>query len=278
MNNQRHGRYLGRVSLRGTILTLAGLLIAFSVVAPLLPLPDPNAVNLSDRLLAPFTAGHLLGTDLLGRDVFARLLAGTRLSVMVALAAALASALVGSTIGIVAAYFGGWYDHLLMRGIDLLLAFPYLVLALALVAVLGPSLFNALLAIAIVNVPFFARTVRGVALGLARRPFTEAARVLGQPNRQVIFRHLLPNLLPTILVTTTTTLGWMLLETAGLSFLGLGAQPPQADLGSMLAEGRKLMLVHPHVALLPGLVILLLAIAFNLAGDILRERLDPKRG
>ncbi len=256
---------------------LAALLAGLSLLAPLLPLANPDAVNLSQRLLPPLAEGHLLGTDTLGRDILARLLSGTRLSLAVALAAAAVSAFFGTTIGALAGYLGGLWDNVLMRGIDLLMAFPYLIFALALVAVLGPGLDNALIAISVVNIPFFARTVRGVAVGLARRQFVEAGRVLGGSHLRMLFRHLLPNLIPTVTVAATTTFGWMLLETAGLSFLGLGAQPPQADLGSMLADGRKLMLVHPHVALLPGLVIFILAAGINLFGDALRDWLDPTR-
>lgn len=254
----------------------AGLLLIASLLAPLLPLPDPATVELDNRLQAPLTEGHLLGTDLLGRDSLARLLSGARASLGVALLAALFAVVCGSVIGILAGYTGGWTDNLLMRGIDLLMAFPYLIFALALVAVLGPGLTNALLAIAIVNIPFFARTIRGIVVSLERRQFVAAGRVSGGTHAGVMWRHILPNVLPAVTVAATTTFGWMLLETAGLSFLGLGAQPPQADLGSMLAEGRKLMLVHPHVALLPGMAIFLLAAGFNQLGDLLRDRFDRR--
>lgn len=263
---------------RGSFVSLAAGIALLSLIAPLLPLASPDAVALSQRLLPPLSDGHLLGTDTLGRDVLARLLAGTRVSLAVALAAAALSAFFGTAIGALAGYFGGLWDNVLMRVIDLLMAFPYLIFALTLVAVLGPGLDNALIAIAVVNIPFFARTVRGVSVGLARRQFIDAGRVLGASHSNILFRHLLPNLIPTVTVALTTTFSWMLLETAGLSFLGLGAQPPQADLGSMLAEGRKLMLVHPHVALLPGLVIFILAAGINLLGDTLRDWLDPTRG
>lgn len=264
--------------LRWLAVSLLGLLLAGSLLAPLMPLPDPNAIALDQRLLAPGSAGHWLGTDLLGRDILARLLHGTRTSLGAALLATMVAGLIGTTIGITAGYCGRWIDGLLMRGIDVLMAFPYLILALAIVAALGPGLRNGLLAIAIVNIPFFARTVRGVTVLLRPRPYVQAARALGRTDSAIIARHLLPNVFPTIIVTATTTLGWMLLETAGLSFLGLGAQPPLADLGSMLADGRKLMLIHPHVALLPGLVIFVVVLGLNLLGDWLNDRLDPHRG
>lgn len=245
------------------LLATAALLIAASLAAPLLPLPHPDTVDLANRLLPPASPGHPLGTDSLGRDLLSRLLAGTRTSLLVATAATAISLALGTLVGLTAGFLGGKTDSTLMRGIDLLMAFPYLVLALALVAVLGPGLGNALLAIAIVNIPFFARTIRGATIPLARSPFVEAASTLGSPPLRIVSRHILPNLLPTLLAATGTTLAWMLLETAGLSFLGLGAQPPTADLGSMLADSRRIMLVHPHAPLIPGLAILLLATAAN---------------
>ncbi|MEZ5860700.1 MAG: ABC transporter permease [Geminicoccaceae bacterium] len=163
-----------------------------------------------------------------------------------------------------------------MRGVDMLMAFPYLLLALAIVAALRPGLLNALLAIAVVNIPFFARSVRGATLGLVQREFIEAARLSGYSNARIILSELLPNVLPVIVITMSTTVGWMILETAGLSFLGLGAQPPQADLGSMLGDGRNLVITAPHVSIVPGVLILVLVIGINLLGDGLRDVLDPR--
>ena len=262
-------------------LAVAGLavlvtLVAAALAAPILPLPDPDATMLDARLLPPLSAGHLLGTDHLGRDLLARLLWGARLSLAVAVVATLLSAAVGSSIGIVAGYYGGWVDTVMMRGIDTLMAFPYMLLALAIVAVLGPGLMNALIAVGIVNIPFFARTVRGATVGQAGRPYVDAARLSGFSDLRILAAEVLPNVLPTIVVTIAATVGWMILETAGLSFLGLGAQPPQADLGSMLGEGRKLFIVAPHVAAVPGLAILLLVMGINLVADGVRDALDPR--
>lgn len=243
---------------------LAALFVTAAFVSPLLPLADPNSVDLSNRLAPPLSGGQFLGTDLLGRDLLARLLAGTRTSVLMALGATVFSMIAGTAIGVLSAFLGGRVDSFLMRAVELLMAFPYLVFALAIVAVLGPGIGNAILAIAIVNIPFFARTVRGAALSLVKSRFIEAARVLGASPGRVLAIHLLPNLLPTILTATGTTLSWMLLETAGLSFIGLGAQPPLADLGTMLADSRRLMLVHPLAPLIPGLSLVLLAVSANL--------------
>lgn len=264
-------------------LALAGLavlaaILAVALAAPLLPLPDPNLTDPARRLQPLFSQGHLLGTDHLGRDLLARLLFGTRASFAVGLSATLVAALIGATTGLIAGYAGGRTDGVVMRGIDMLMGFPYILLALAIVAVLGPGLMNALFAIAIVNIPFFARTVRGVTVGLSHRDFVDAARLSGKGHLSILFSELLPNVMPTVVVTMSTTVGWMILETAGLSFLGLGAQPPSADLGSMLGEGRKLLFTAPHVSVVPGLMIFLLVMSINVMGDGVRDMLDPRLG
>nr|WP_210341521.1 dipeptide/oligopeptide/nickel ABC transporter permease/ATP-binding protein [Methylopila capsulata] len=250
--------------------------VALALAAPFLPLLDPNATEPANRLAAPGAAGHLLGTDQLGRDILARLIFGLRVSLAVGVAATLAAALVGGIIGLVAAFYGRWVDGALMRLVDVLMAFPYLLLALAVVAALGPGLTNAALAIAIVNVPFFARAVRGQALGIVRRDYVAAARLAGFSDLRILVSEVLPNVAPLLIVTAATTIGWMILETAGLSFLGLGAQPPQADLGSMLGDGRKVVAAAPHVAAAPGVVVFVLVVGLNLLGDGLRDALDPR--
>jgi peptide/nickel transport system permease protein len=267
--------------LRRNHLAVFGLAIVVQVIliallAPVLPLPNPDVTDLAQRLQTPLRAGHWLGTDQLGRDILSRIIWGARVSLAVGVIATLIAAITGSLIGILAGFYGRWLDNLLMRSIDMVMAFPYMLLALAIVAVLGPGLMNALFAIAIVNIPFFARSVRGVTLGLVRQEYVDAARLSGLSDARILGGELLPNVLPVIIITMSTTVGWMILETAGLSFLGLGAQPPQADLGSMLGEGRKLMIIAPHVATIPGLVILVLVIGINLLGDGLRDVLDPR--
>ncbi|WP_369790392.1 dipeptide/oligopeptide/nickel ABC transporter permease/ATP-binding protein [Rouxiella sp. WC2420] len=259
----------------GGLLVLLMIIVA-ALLAPWLPLANPDATDLLQRLQPPLTAGHWLGTDALGRDLLSRLLWGTRVSLVVGISATVLAALLGTLIGLIAGYAGGRTDSLLMRFIDMLMAFPYILLALAIVAVLGPGLLNALYAIAIVNIPFFARNIRGLTLGLRQRDFIQAARLSGKNHWQVLFTELLPNVLPIIVVTMSTTLGWMILETAGLSFLGLGTQPPNADLGSMLGQGREQMFSAPHVTLVPGVMIFLLVISVNLLGDGVRDLLDPR--
>ncbi|WP_181704966.1 dipeptide/oligopeptide/nickel ABC transporter permease/ATP-binding protein [Chthonobacter rhizosphaerae] len=263
-----------RLAAAGLVLLAAILLVA--VLAPVLPLADPNATDPVRRLKPPFTDGALLGTDALGRDLLSRLIWGARLSLAVGIAASLLAALIGSAIGLVAGYAGRWTDTVLMRGIDTLMAFPYLLLALAVVAALGPGLLNALYAVVIVNIPFFARTVRGVTAGLRSREFVDAARLSGKGEARILLTEVLPNVTPVIVITLSTTVGWMILETAGLSFLGLGSQPPEADLGSMLGEGRKVLINAPHVAAVPGLLVFLIVISLNLIGDGVRDALDPR--
>nr|WP_084673995.1 dipeptide ABC transporter ATP-binding protein [Methylobacterium sp. WSM2598] len=249
---------------------------AVSLAAPLLPLADPDATAPAARLLAPLTPGAWLGTDALGRDLLARLVHGTRVSLAVGLAAASLAAGIGSGLGLVAGFAGGRTEALLMRLVDVLMAFPYLLLALAVVAALGPGLLNALAAVVVANIPFFARTVRGVAATLRVQDFVAAARLSGMGPARILLVEILPNVLPVIAVTASTTVGWMILETAGLSFLGLGAQPPQADLGAMLGEGRRVLIGAPAVAAVPGFAVLLIVLALNLVGDGLRDALDPR--
>ena len=263
-----------RLAAAGVVVLLA--VVVAALLAPLLPIADPDATAPADRLQLPLSAGHLLGTDALGRDILSRLLWGTRVSLAVGVTATLIAALFGSLIGLVAGYGSKRLDNVMMRGIDMVMAFPYILLALAIVAVLGPGLINALYAIAVVNIPFFARNIRGMTVGLTRREFVDAARLSGKSNARILFGEILPNVMPVIVITMSTTIGWMILETAGLSFLGLGAQPPQADLGSMLGDGRKILFTAPHVSIVPGVMIFAVVMSINLIGDGIRDVLDPR--
>ena len=263
-----------RLAAFGAVMLL--LILIVSLLTPVFGLTDPNVIDTSNRFMLPFGEGHLLGADHLGRDILSRLLWGTRLSLMVGVAAALIAATAGSLIGILAGYYGGRLDMMLMRSIDVLMAFPYILLALAIVAVLGPSLMNALIAVAIVNIPFFARNVRGATLAIAQSDYIAAARLSGRNTFSLLLFELMPNLISVIIVAFSTTVGWMILETAGLSFLGLGSQPPQSDLGSMLGEGRAALITHPHTSLMPGMMIFAIVMGINLLGDGIRDALDPR--
>ena len=257
-------------------LIILSLILILAILTPLLSLNDPNVIDTSNRFKRPFSEDTILGTDHLGRDLLSRLLWGTRLSIAVGLCAAIIAAFIGSAIGVIAGFYGGHTDNIIMRGVDMLMAFPYILLALAIVAALGPGLMNALIAVAIVNIPFFARNIRGVTLGIVHREFVDAARLSGMSNAKIIINEILPNVFPVIVVAMSTTVGWMILETAGLSFLGLGSQPPQADLGSMLGEARAAIITSPYTSVVPGVMILIIVMAINLVGDGIRDVLDPR--
>ena len=263
-----------RLAAFGGILLL--IILTLSILAPILPLKEPNITNTADRFMVPFEGGHILGTDHLGRDLLSRLLWGTQLSLAVGFAAAFIAATFGSILGAIAGFYGQKTDNIIMRFIDMLMAFPYILLALAIVAALGPGLFNALIAVALVNIPFFARNIRGVTVTLANKEFIEAARLSGMSNLRILIVEIFPNLLPMIVIAMSTTVGWMILETAGLSFLGLGSQPPQADLGSMLGEARSALITNPHTSFIPGIMIFCIVIGINLFGDGVRDALDPR--
>ncbi|AHM05447.1 putative oligopeptide ABC transporter, ATP-binding protein [Roseibacterium elongatum DSM 19469] len=263
-----------RLALGGLI--VMGLVVLLALLTPILPLAPPNVTDTANRFLPPFSEGALLGTDHLGRDLLSRLMWGTRLSLAVGFAAALIAATIGAAIGIVAGYYGGRTDNIIMRGVDMLMAFPYILLALAIVAALGPGLMNALIAVAAVNIPFFARNIRGITVGIANKEFVDAARLAGLSDARIILTEILPNVVPVIVIAMSTTVGWMILETAGLSFLGLGSQPPVADLGSMLGEARAALITNPHTSVVPGVMILIIVMAINLLGDGIRDALDPR--
>jgi len=266
--------FRNRLAAAGAI--VMALVILLALITPILPLANPDITNTGNRFIRTFSEGHLLGTDHLGRDLLSRLMWGTRLSLAVGFAAALIAATIGSAIGIIAGYFGGRTDNTIMRGVDMLMAFPYILLALAIVAALGPGLMNALVAVAAVNIPFFARNIRGITVGIAHKEFVDAAKLSGMGHTRIILGEILPNVMPVIIIAMSTTIGWMILETAGLSFLGLGSQPPQADLGSMLGEARSALITNPHTSIVPGAMILVIVMAINLLGDGVRDALDPR--
>ena len=256
-----------------------GLVVALTVCAVLAPLitpHDPNEVDTTRRLARPLSPGHPLGTDEFGRDMTARLLHGARISLAVGLAATALAALAGTVCGLLAGLGGGWIDHAIMRSIDTLMAFPYFLLAIAIIAALGPGLVNGMIAVAVVNIPFYGRIVRGTVLAIRETEYVQAARALGVSELRLALKHVLRNCLAPIIVAVTLNVGGMITALAGLSFLGLGVQPPVSDWGSMLSSSRQYINVAPHVAALPGLAIFLAVLGFNLLGDGLRDALDPR--
>jgi peptide/nickel transport system permease protein len=276
----RFRRGIGRVARRDRLAVVAALALLAAVLvallAPWLPLLDPDTVDTPNRLRPPLTAGHRLGTDEFGRDLLARLVWGARVSLLAGVATAGAAMVIGVTLGILGGFYTGWIETVVMRLTDILMAFPYILLAIAIVAGLGPGLRNAMIAIAIVGFPIYTRLVRGVVLSLREREFVEAARALGAADPLILGRHILPHLLSPVIVAFSLDVGAKILATAGLSFLGLGTQPPTADWGSMLATGRQFVVLSPHVVLLPGLAIFVIVLALNLVGDALRDLLDPR--
>jgi peptide/nickel transport system permease protein len=257
-------------------LVLVAAVIAAGALAPVLAPHHPDHIDTARRLARPLTPGHPLGTDEFGRDLLSRLVHGARISLAVGVAATALAALAGSVCGLLAGFAGRAMDQIVMRSIDILMAFPYFLLAVAIIAALGPGLVNGMVAVAIVNVPFYGRIVRATVLSVKEREFVEAARALGVSELRLSLSHILRNCLAPIIVAITLNVGGMITALAGLSFLGLGVQPPTSDWGSMLASSRQYISVAPHVAALPGLAIFVTVLGFNLLGDGLRDALDPR--
>ena len=255
---------------------LVAVLFLITLLAPVISPHDPIATEPDNAYLPPLSPGHALGTDELGRDQISRILWGARISLPVAFVAVAVGLVAGGLIGLVSGYAGGLTDLLLMRVIDALLAFPALILAIALVAALGPSLRNAMIAIGIVAIPAYARLVRAVVLQLKQMEFVVATRSLGATPARIVLRHLIPNLMNPVLVQVSLSAGFAILAEAVLSFLGLGAQPPTPDWGQMITTGRTFLPNDPWLAIIPGVAISITVYSFNLLGDSLRDALDPR--
>jgi peptide/nickel transport system permease protein len=272
-------RFIRTDPLGGFSVAVIAVFVFVAILAPwIAPFPDQGAglSNLETRLLPP-SGTHLMGTDYLGRDVLSRIMFGARNALIVSLAVTLSAAVFGALVGGFAGLIGGWVDEILMRITDLFLAFPTLLLAMAIVAAIGPSFENVAIALAVRWWTWYARIVRAVAQSLRERYFVEAARAMGVSSRTIVLRHIVPNSISPIIVNATIDLGAVILAAGGLAFLGLGAQPPTPDWGLMVAEGRDYILTHPWLPIYPGLAMFLSVLAFNLLGDSLRRRLDPRR-
>ena len=256
-------------------LALLVVLVAVAAGADWLAPYDPAAQDLAANLLPP-GAAHWLGQDKLGRDILARIIYGTRVSLAVGLVTVAVSATVGTAVGALAGFVGGWLDELVMRVVDVLLAFPGLLLAIALTGVLGPSLRNVVIALCLIGWTGYARLARGEIARLREREFVEAARALGVPAPRILARHLVPLLATPLLVQATFGMAGTIVAEASLSFLGLGAQPPTPSWGAMLNDGRAFVLIAPHLTIFPGLAILCTVLGLNFLGDGLRDRLDVR--
>jgi len=264
-----------RLALAG--LALVGMLALTTAFAPWLAPYDPARQSLIEKRALP-GAKYVLGADEFGRDILSRVIYGSRVALLVGVLSTTIAVALGLLLGTAAGFAGGWLDAVIMRGVEMLLAFPYLLLAIAIVAVLGPGTLNTTIAVGIWGVPAVTRIVRGSVLTLRETEYVGAARALGAPALSLLRRHILPNVLPGLIVYGTLFMANAILLEAALSFLGLGVQPPTASWGLMVATGRNVLLVAPHVATIPGLAIMLAVLAFNLVGDGLRDALDPRLG
>lgn len=273
--------YMAWLRMRRNPLAMVGLaivavLLVMAAFAPWLAPHDPIAQNLSNRLLPPFSPGHLLGTDDFGRDILSRILYGSRITLFIIGLVAVTAPVFGLLVGTVAGYFGGWTDEILMRITDIFLAFPKLILALALVAVLGPGMENAILAIALTSWPPYARVARAETLTVRTSDYIAAVRLQGAGPVRIILGHVMPMCLPSVIIRVTLDMAGVILIAAGLGFLGLGVQPPLPEWGAMISAGRKYLFEQWWVATMPGLAIFIVSLGFNLLGDGLRDVLDPR--
>lgn len=261
-----------RFALAGALFLL--LIVSVAILAPVIARQDPNEQSLLTRLKSP-SSEHWLGTDELGRDVFSRLAYGARISLFIGLVGTAGGVILGTLLGLVSGFLGGWTDTLTMRLIDVMFAFPGILLAILIVAVMGPGILNLVIALTIWGTPTLARIVRSGVLALKSQEFVEAARAMGASRARIMFVHLLPNSMAPIIVYATLGIAGSLLTAAGLGFLGLGVQPPTAEWGAMLSVGRGYLREAPHLMIFPGLLIFATVISLNLIGDALRDALDP---
>ena len=277
MRRRGHG-FLRRLFRRRLVVIGAVLLGTFLTVSAAAPLLAPAGYDDQDllRRLRPPAAGHPLGTDSLGRDLLARIVWGARVSLMVGVLAMGLGLIGGSTLGLVSGFYGGGADRAVMGLMDVLLSFPGILLALAVVAALGPGLYQVMVAVGITQIPAFARLVRGSVLTVRKTEYAEAARVVGASDARIMVRHIVPNVVSPVIVLASLDIGTAILSSAGLSFLGLGAQPPLPDWGGMINQGRAFLRTAWWVAVFPGLAIMLTVLGFNLFGDGLRDALDPR--
>ncbi len=257
-------------------LVILVLLIIIAVGAPVFAPHDPLEMNLRNALQPPGTPDHILGTDELGRDTLSRLIYGSRISLSVGLIVVIISGSIGVVLGAISGYFGGIIDTIIMRLVDVLMAFPFLILAIAVVSILGASLTNVMITLGLVSWTSYARLVRGMVLSLREEEFVAAARVIGTNHWKIIWRHILPNTLGIVIVQATFGAAVAILSASALSFLGMGAQPPIAEWGAMLSTAKQNMRAHPVLAIAPGLAIMITVLAINFVGDALRDALDPR--
>ena len=264
----------GRITLAIGILIL-GIMIVASVAAPLITSYKPDAIDPLHPLLHPLSPGHVLGTDSFGRDIMSRILYGGRIDLLIGFGATSVTAVVGTAIGLASGYFGGWVDSVIMRIVDLFFAFPFFVLVIAIVAMLGPSIFNMFVAIWLTSWISYARITRGHTLVAKRQEYTLAARALGYKNRRVMLRHILPNVVSYVIIFAMVDAVGNIVLGSSLGFLGLGAQPPSSEWGVMISDGQNYLLTAWWLSTFPGIAIILVGVGFSLIGDGLADILRP---
>ncbi len=262
-----------KIVLFGTVVIVAMIIMA--IFAPFIAPYEPNQVDMGNRLLQP-NLHNLLGTDFYGRDTLTRIIFGTRISLLIGVAAVSTAAIIGMGLGLVAGYFGGNTNSVIMRIMDALMAFPGLLLVLIIATMLGSGLRNVIIALSIGMIPSFARLTRGQVISLIENDYILAGRAMGSSNLRIMLSHLLPNCFPVLIVSVTMLLGMTILAEAGLSFLGAGVPPPTASWGSMVSDGYKYITTNPILSIAPGMAVMLLVFAFNMVGDGLRDALDPR--
>jgi peptide/nickel transport system permease protein len=278
--NNRRGRRVLRAFLRNRLAVVGTLLlivvIGSAALAPTVAPYDPLKMDLVNAYSPPGSEGHLLGTDNFGRDILSRLIHGSRISLLIGFVVVSIAATVGTVLGLLAGYLGGWFDELVMRAVEIFYAFPFLVLAIAVIAVFGPSIFNVMWVLGLVSWPLYARLVRAQVLALHDLEYVEAARASGMSKWRVMFKHVLPNVLTPVIVTATFGIPEAILASAALGFLGLGVQPPTPEWGAMISEGKDFIRRAPNLITWPGVAIMVVVLGFNFVGDGLRDALDPK--
>ncbi|MGN7478169.1 ABC transporter permease [Solibacillus silvestris] len=262
-----------KVALIASVFILLLIVVAF--IGPYIVQYDPYEPNYDVILEGP-SAAHFAGTDEYGRDIFSRLVVGTKISLLVSFSAVFLGLIFGTVLGLISGYFGGWIDKLIMRICDIMFSFPDLLLAIAIVAILGPGINNVIIAVMIFSIPSFARLVRGATLNAKENVYVEAARSMGASRTRIIFKHVFPETISELIIFVTMRIGTAILAASSLSFLGLGASPETPEWGVMLSSGRDYLGTNSHVVIMPGIAIFLTVLAFNLVGDGLRDVLDPK--
>lgn len=271
--------FAGKILKNWLVIVSMGILstiVFMAIAAPLVSPHDPYDTNLSNRLLPPMSKGHLFGTDPMGRDLLSRVIYGTRISILVSLTAVFIAGLFGTFVGLLSGFYGGWPDRIVMRFVDVQLSFPFVILALTIAAILGPSLKNIIITLAVSNWVLYARLVRGEVLGIKQKQFIQAAFTIGLRNWRIIATNIFPNVAAPVIVLASLEVGRMIITEAAISFLGFGIQPPTAAWGNILAEGRDYMTTAWWLTVFPGLAIVITTLTVNQLGDWLREKLDPK--